>query len=513
MFSFLIASLLPLRAERPAVQHRGALPLEYEGAHGGAHGGPHAGPHPSAIARGVGNVAVASIDRAVVVNVERHSDASACLDPADLAVAAAPQTVAPGGGEKANPNALELPTEIWGEVMQFSSRHDILNLRATGSELKSLADEAITEITLARPGTISAFANSHAFPCVETLRLRYADNQSLHNLAARLTAQPHRRFALELLESFECLKPTALLALNRLPVSSLTITRALYEDTEALRVLQQCPFSVDLDGYFSRGALASVARIPKLRTLVVHARDVSDECARWFSGHPALQSIDFAATASFTSRGVGYLTTIPGLRSLRVQYSGPISPIEAREAHALAVSPTLEALHIVQDVPYERRRAQPFSAEGLIALTHSQTLKTLSMPTGANLQQVAAMTSLEHLTLSGGADDAFPIDAQFALGVCSMRNLQSLWLDTVHFDADALQIIFANIAVRTLRVKIQHGIAQNEMAALLSNSKLQALQIDRNTAHAISVSNQRDLLGHPTLARLRIGGTWYRPHR
>ena len=405
--------------------------------------------------------------------------------------------------------SLELPAEIWGEVMQFSSRDDVLNLRASSRELQSQADLLITELLLDHTDAIVAFADSGAFPCVETLHLHYADNRSLRRLSARMAANPDCRLAITLLESFERLGASGVIALHCPQVSRLTITGALFENTEALRTLQRCPFPVDLDGYFSTEALASTARIPTLRKLCVHARDVNDEIASWFSGHAALQSIDVCVAPGFSSRGIGYLMTLPRLRSLRMQYNGALRQIDAGQAEAMAASTTLEALYIVQHMPYQARYRQPFSEAGLIALAQSRTLKTLTIPTGDAMHRIADMTALEDLTLSGGSSNVYAIDVPFAERLCQMPNLRVLWLDTTRFDGDAMRTIFAHSAVRTLRIKVQHGITRQEMDALLNNTLIQELLIDRNTAHGLFVDNHNDLLSHATLVRLRIGDRWY----
>ena len=402
-----------------------------------------------------------------------------------------------------------LPSELWTEIADFSSRQEILNLRAISREVKAFVDPTVTTVTLRGSKNASDFANSCEFQNIRRLSLIGVSTACLRHVTERLAANPRPELMMSV-EKCEASLTHVLAGLSALPLASLSLDNYHPLSLIDVRMLIGCNFPLDLSTSFLYDGLLEAANIPNLRSLRVQLADVDDVIATWFSAHPTLENIRFCASDGFTARGMENLAALSKLRSLFVEFMGEPNVIDVAAATALAANPKLEVLKISQFMfSMMPRRFEPFSAESFQALCASQSLQTLTIPVVSGMQYLADLPKLGVLELHGKFSACPTITTATARSFMTLPNLQSLKLDTVRFEPEALSIYLAGTSAKHLALN-EIALDENAVTALRSNPHLETLSIvSGRTAAVLPAQRVRALLTHPTLQRLSVDGVVY----
>jgi len=409
--------------------------------------------------------------------------------------------------------AISLPIELWGEIARFSSRRDVLNLRTINAEMKFQADTAITSITLAGNTRVRAFADAQDFQHIERLQVSYIDSATLQYLATSLAKDGaircRHRPILEL-KNAEGDLADGLITLSQLPLGKLRFDDMHLMDTKAVNALAACNFPVDLTASFLPGTLPATSCIATLSSLSAYMCEFTDDMAKRFASHGALESLYFCPSASFSSRGIEDLASLAKLRCLWLDYNGTPNPIDLAAASALAANPRLESLHIAQLLPsFLQRRFQLFSAESFAALSDSQSLKTLQMPIGPGMHSLGNLKSLESLELDGRFPGCPLLSTETARCFAQLNSLKSLKLVDVGFERDALSLLLGVHHARHVHLE---GVCVDGdvLSALLSKRGLKTLSIARGKGGPlISDQHLAVLLRQPGLERLHVDNVQY----
>jgi hypothetical protein len=281
-------------------------------------------------------------------------------------------------------------------------------------------------------------------------------------------------------------------------------------DAKAIDALETCHFPVELTASFLPAVLAATCRIATLSSLSAYMCEFSDDMAKQFASHNALESLDICASTAFSSRGVEDLAALATLRLLSLRYSGTPNPLDPAAASALAANPRLEALHITQPMPsLMQQRFQLFSAESFAALSDSQSLKTLHMPIGPGMHSVGNLKSLESLELDGRFGDCPPLSTEAARSFARLHKLQYLKLVDVGFGRDALPLLINTHHASVLHIEGAR-IDGEVLSALMSANGLKTLSLSRGKSGPVLSDGQvGTLLRHPGLERLHLDNVHY----
>jgi len=424
--------------------------------------------------------------------------ASASVPAAASASASAAAADEPTSHTPTHPNlAIEIPSEIWGEIACFSPHSDILNLRAISTSLRSDVDANISELTLTGGDRLRAFAQSPSFQQVKTLSLRYADHISLRELTSRLQRCPRPDLTLALIDGFSGL-PQALENLKAVPLAELRL-KNIYPLSfpEELAAAYTSPISIS--GYHTAFELAQATHIPTLTALDTRTLHFTHALAEQFSSHPALQSLSVRTGQGIDSASVGCLAMIPHLRNLSLyETCGRPAPIDSAATRALASNAALESLSIYA-------HTAPFSAESFEALSHSATIKRLSIPMGPGMQCLGNMRTLEEVTLRGDIRVGRDIDTPLATVIAGLPNLKRLQMHAVQFEESAFRTLLNTCMTTDLRLQAM-TVDEGMITAMLANTRLTSLRL----LGVVLRAEQITALGqHRTLDRLRINDVEY----
>jgi len=396
------------------------------------------------------------------------------------------------------------PNDSWRSITAFSSRKDVLNLRAANRDLYIQADQALTVITLRR-WHVEAFINSPGFNHVKTLCIEHPDNESLARLATHLEAHPRRGLALRL-SSNAISSPNSLpggyqisadtmARLNGLPLAALHIDKVLgFRSDDVLDALATCPFPVDLAGVFSRDALMAASRIAKLRTLTIGGMEFDDGLARMFSTHSALEAISVGTSRDVSSAGVIALASIPTLRTLCVDLWTDIVQIDAASASAIAANPALNTLKVTE--------GQGLSEESFAALSPSQNLTTLHVHFREGMLELGNMASLRHLAFTPSTwAPPVKMDVASAASIARLPALETIILPNMKSEIGALAAILTSSPAHTITFEGYYDFDQEELAALQANTHVRELIFKKGGMNHDTIDA---MLQHPTLERVRI---------
>ena len=393
---------------------------------------------------------------------------------------------------RCSPCHAALPKEIWGEVIGFSARTDILNLRATNIELRAEADATITALHIDGTRGAEALPTLRTFGHLQSLALYDLDDRRLASLASSLQGQPPESLRVSLMSSTGTVSP-ALSALAALPLFSLLLGdfHAIHE--QSVVALNACTYPILIVGAKSDEELRAAAQIPTLSVLSCMAVPFHDEAAALFSSHQKLQYLLISASSQLSSAGIVRIAEMAALRHFGlVQADIMESRLNASAASALAASPTLQNLFIDTG-------RQSLSQATVQALSHSRTIVTLRLPVGAGLHHLENMHTLETLILDGSANKP-PITMQTASAIAHLPKLSSLMLRSALFEEDALAALLQECTATKLDFR-DTIITPDAVDALLSNSRLREVKLERST---LSAANLVVLSNHPTLTALTV---------
>ena len=393
-----------------------------------------------------------------------------------------------------------LPNEIWGEIASFSSRKDILNLRATSSAMTVEAEWAVSTVKLEGSLELRAFSDACRFNNIKTLHLVDVDNAGLIYFAHALTLHPRSDLTIKVENSYWGVA-MGLDALSAAPLAKICLDNVFLIES-VTDALANCTFPIELTGYYSRDEFVAASRIATLTSLSTSSNEFNDDMAMLFASHTAVQNLSLCACASseLTGQGIAHLAAIPSLRTLCIsEVLNRVHPITLASASALATNETLQSLDIVSSF-------EPMLEASFFALSRSQTLQTLSISTCAGMEALAHMTSLHDLALSGRCFTSPPISAPVARAISRMPALRTISFDTVHFEVGALRIMLIACAATTVRFK-HANFEHDDIMALLDNVQARALTLVNVRVMPAHLSL---LLAHPTLQQLTINGVQHK---
>ena len=401
---------------------------------------------------------------------------------------------------------LWLPNDLWRSITQFSSRGEVLKLRATNSSVYVQADQALTTMTL-QPHDIEAFLASPGFKHVKTVCIQDPNDDSVARLVTHLETHPRPSLTLRL--STEIVSsPTSLLQgrqfttdtlarLKDLSLAALQIDKVLaFNSIDTLKALAECPFPVDLVGAFSRQTLVAASRIAMLRSITIYGMEFDDDLARLFSTHRALEDVSIGASRDVSSEGIAALASLPTLRALSVDEWFDRALIDATSASALAANPALETLRVTA--------GEGLAEESFALLSRSQSLTTLQVHFRENMAELGNMVSLRHLTFTPSAWAApVNLDLVSATSMAKLPALQTIGFPNMKAEAGALTTIFKQSAAHTIAFDGYYAFDPEELSALLANTHLRELAFRKGGMHQNTIDA---VLRHPTLERVRIMG-------
>jgi len=392
-----------------------------------------------------------------------------------------------------------VPSNVWRSITAFSSRREVLNLRATNRDLYAQADQALTTITLL-PSQIGAFINSPGFNHIKALCIEHPDDDSLTRLSTHLEAHPRRGLTLTLssdaVDIRDCdIGANSLVRLMGLPLTALHIDGVLgFGSDDALDALATCPFPIDLAGGLSRGALVAASRIAQLRALAISGMAFDDTLARMFSTHPSLEAISVGASRGISSAGVIALASIPTLRTLCVDLWTDIEQIDAASASAIAANATLATLKVTE--------GQGLSEESFAALSRSQSLTTLHVRFREGMLELGNITSLRHLAFTPSTwAPPIKMDAVSAASIARLPALETITLPNMTSEPGALTAIFKRSPAHTITFEGNYDFDQGELAALQANTHVRALIFKKGSLRQGMIDA---MCRHPTLERVCI---------
>jgi hypothetical protein len=431
-------------------------------------------------------------------SVEAISVNATSASPASAADHRSAASVEPASQMPALPNlTIDIPSEIWGEIACFSPRADILNLRTTSTSVRSEVDANISELTLTGIDRLRAFAQSPSFQQVKTLSVRYADHVSLRELISRLQRSPRPDLTLALIDGFSGL-PEALESLKAVPLAELRL-KNVYPLSFPEEAVAAYTFPINISGYHTALELAQAAHVPTLTTLTTRTLHFTHAVAEQFSSHPALQTLSVRTGHEIDSLSVGCLASIPHLHKLSLYETCSRSgPIDISATHALASNAALKSLSIYA-------HTAPFSAESFLALSHSATIKRLSIPVGPGMQCLGNMRTLEEITLRGDIRVSRDIDKPLATIIAGLHNLIRLQMHAVQFEKGAFRALLDTCVATDLRLQAV-TVDESMIIALLVNTRLRSLNLMGVALHPEQVTA---LAQHRTLDRLQINNVAY----
>lgn len=401
-----------------------------------------------------------------------------------------------------------LHQDLWREIAKYGSRWDLLNLRATSTDISKWVDRSITSLTVTAncaPAILAALANAENLNYIRTLQVENCDNDNLSAVIRAIASIPHAALHLVLVRNRDWSNPLYQLNVERLgdiAPASFRLSNFCMTAATTLRELSRLRYPIYLSTGHPHGALhdqnlRALADIPQLVGLEVMVSAVGNAAAQALGAHPALTELSMVTFGAhrivLSDRGLTALANSATLRTLHL--ARIYSDFDEAAIAALAANRVLE--HLCLGGPDD-----VFDEPVAFALSRNVTLKTLHISLAAGCGHLAKMPSLQRLFISGNIslDDA----RQFA----EHAHLKQLHAERCEFAPGALAVLAAcPIEQMTLNTPVGNAIpilTEADIDALLANSALRSLTLVLPTGPNSDIAQAIRLARHPTLTSLSV---------
>ena len=401
-----------------------------------------------------------------------------------------------------------LPNVLWGEIGRFVERNDLLHLRTVSKDMAKWVDQSVDRIDVAGKNVFALLATLRHSPNLRHITsLHVSEQPDVLNalfpaIIAALSTVPHSKMHIDIDMQWGAFSNANLALLNTISPASLhLLDMALTADQGRLLAGVPYPLKLSIRDQIAEADIQTLPDIPNLMGLSLDAR-MNDKVLRAFAGHPALTELEVEIFDVDISDALEVLAGNTQLTKLIIHNTGCVFSLNALTA--LAANRTIEYLSLSG---FSDRWGAGINEQGALTLSQNITIKALNISLTGGYRHLAAMASLERLTIE---DRASPITREDAHAFAQRAHLKKLKIvrDAEPDDSEQAACVGALTHLLSSAVEKVHLVFTNlcaeDVVALTANKTLLSFEREYRGFSENDFALTYALAAHPTLRSLYL---------